>query len=200
MTAARLAHERSYRTLLLLYPRRFRREFGGDMVQLLRDDLDQRGALRGWARALLDLSVSVPVQHLEATMAQTSNSRSAQARLAIAVLAVLAVFSVGRYVILVVPITAVVAITALLYWRSQVPYREAVAEASSSWWRIVAAGAALLLGINLTANYGPTVDWFPWHLAALLFLMAWALMLAGTLLGLVHLARRLRRPAGSFGS
>jgi hypothetical protein len=192
-------HERSYRALVRLYPRGFRREYGDDIVQLFRDDLHERGALRGWGRALSDLILSVPIQHVEATVAQPSTSRAAQVGLAAAGLAVLAVFAVGRYVVVAVPLTAAIAAAALLYWRSRLPYREAVTDASSWWWRVVVAGAALLAGIGLAANYGPDFDWFPWHLAAFLFVTAWALMITGVVLGLVRLTRHLRRqPASSF--
>ena len=197
MSAPPSLHERSYRALTLLYPRPFRREYGDDLVQLFRDDLSERGALRGWGRALSDLALSVPVQHVEATMNEPATSRTAQVALALGVLAVLAVVAVGRYVVVAVP-AAVLAVV-LLYRHSRLPYREAVHDAGRAWWRLVAGGAGLLLAIAVSAELGPDMDWFPWHLAAFLYLTGWALIVAGGVLGAVRLGRRLLdRPAGSF--
>lgn len=191
-------HERSYRALTVLFPRAFRREYGDDLVQLFREDLSERGALRGWGRALSDLVLSVPVQHVEATVNQTS-SRAAQAAIALSVLSVLAVVAVGRFVLVGVPAMAVLVGAILVYWRSQLPYREAVSSAGEGWWKLVLAGAGVLVSIGVAAELGPDMDWFPWHLAALLYLAGWALIVGGGVLGAVRLGRRLLgRPAGSF--
>lgn len=192
MSTSSVVHERCYRGLVLLFPRRFRRVYGSEMVQVFRDDLHERGPVRTWSRALSDLVFSVPVQHVEAAMSQRSTSRAAQAGLAAAGLAVLAVLATGRYVVIAVPITAIIAVTSLLYWRSRLPYREAVSDASASWWAVLCAGAALLAGIGLTAAFGPDMDWFPWTLAVFLYLSGWALIITGVVLGLLRLVRRFR--------
>lgn len=199
MSRALSGHERSYRALVLLYPRGFRREYGGEMVLTFRDDTRSRGAAAAWRRALADLVLSLPVQRLEAIVTQASAIRAAQAALAVSALLVLTVVAMGRYVVVATPIAIATAGLALLYLRAQLPYREAVTSAGASWWRLLAAGAGLLAGIALVANFGPDVDWFPWHLAVLLFLAGWALMIAGVIAGLVRLATHLRqRPAASI--
>lgn len=193
VTTSHPLHERSYRALGLLYPRSFRRDFGTDMVRLFSDDVHERGALRAWVRVLSDLVVSVPVQHVEVSMANRSGARMAQAAFAAACIVVLAAFALGRYVVLIVPLFAVAAASALFSWRSRLPYREAAADASGWWWQLIALGAAVLGGGAVAATFGPDMDWFPWQLAVPLYLLGWASMIIGGLLGLVHLTHRFRR-------
>lgn len=198
MSTVLSGHERSYRALVLLYPRGFRREYGTDMVLTFRDDLRHRGALAAWRRATADLILSLPVQRLEAIVTQPSAIRAAQTALALSAMLVLTVVAIGRFVVVGVPIAIALSGLALLYLRSQLPYREAVTSAGSSWWKLIASGAGLLAGIALAAEFGPDVE-FPWHLAVFLFLSGWALMIAGAIAGLVRLAGRLRqRPATSI--
>lgn len=198
MSASPSVHERSYRALTRLYPRAFRREYGDDLVQPFRDDLSDRGAVRGWGRALSDLVLSVPVQHVEATVSRSS-TQAAQAAIALGVVSVLAIVAVGRFVIVGVPVMVVLVGAILAYRRSQLPYREAIAGAGPAWWRLLLAGAAVLVAMGLRATFGPRMDWFPWNLGVLLFLTGWALVVAGAALGALRLGRRLfRRPAGSF--
>ena len=194
MSVSLSLRDRSYRTLSFLYPPSFRREFGEAMVQMFRDDMHERGALRPWSRVLSDLVVSVPVQQVEVIVSKRSNDvHVAQAGLATAALAVLAVVASGRYVVVGLCVVAVATATALLYSRSRLPYREAVTDAGARWWRLVLLGASILAGIAVTATYGPDVEWFPWHLAVFLYLGGWVLMIVGAVLGVLHLARRLRR-------
>lgn len=187
-------HLRAYRTLVLLYPRSFRGEYRDLMVEAFREDLDARGTRAVWCRTVGDLLVSVPVQLVEATMSKPSKVRSAQLVVAFSILAVVAVVAAGRFVVIIAPAIVAVMAAALLYWRSTMPYREAVRDASASWWRVILAGAVLLGGIGVTATYGPHMDWFPWHLAAFLYLTAWVAMILGAVLGVIHLVKRLRRP------
>jgi hypothetical protein len=63
---------RAYRVLVRLYPRQFRDDYGADMVQLLRDQCDGEPALRVFARAAVDLAITIPGQHLEAHMKRPS--------------------------------------------------------------------------------------------------------------------------------
>ena len=62
---------RAYRTLLRLYPRAFRDEFGEDLVQLLDDLKADRGLGTAWRICALDLLVTVPRLHLERGMNPT---------------------------------------------------------------------------------------------------------------------------------
>jgi hypothetical protein len=59
---------RVYRVMLLAYPRDFRREYGAQMLQLLRDcerDAQTPLALLGvWARTFFDLVCTAPAEHI----------------------------------------------------------------------------------------------------------------------------------------
>lgn len=183
---------RAYRALVLLYPRSFRDEYRDLMVQAFQDDLIERGTRRVWSRTIGDLLVSIPIQLVETAMPKPSKTRTAQIALLASTLTVLAVAAAGRYVALIGAVILAVTVSGLVYWRSTVPYRDAVTDASAAWWRVILAGAVLLGGIGAAATFGPDMDWFPWHLAAFLYLSAWVAMISGVLLGLLHLAQRLR--------
>ena len=190
MSETRTLDERVYRRLVRLFPRPFRHEYGDALAQFFRDDVRERGRARGWGRALSDLIVSVPVQHVEVTVRQRTPVRTL-AMLAVPVLAGLAAVGLGRFVVLVVPIAFGVSVA--MYLSSMRSYNEAVSGASAAWWRVLGAGVLLLAGMGARATYGPDMDWFPWPLAVLLYLVGWALIISGALLGLVHLYRSLRR-------
>jgi hypothetical protein len=57
-----------YRSLLRLYPKPFRAQYGDDLVQQLADLITDRGARAAWARVSLDLIVTVPRYRLESVM------------------------------------------------------------------------------------------------------------------------------------
>lgn len=61
-------HVGVYRTLVRLYPARFKREYRNDLVQTFDDMVSDSGALRAWRRTTLDLFVTVPRYRLEALM------------------------------------------------------------------------------------------------------------------------------------
>src|ERR1700704_2291341 len=63
-----------YRALLRCYPRRFLEEYRLDMVQLFDDQLRDEPAIRVWLRGILDLAITVPVQHLEIHMTRPANT------------------------------------------------------------------------------------------------------------------------------
>ena len=195
MTTPRRHHERAYRTLLMLYPRPFRQEYGDALVHFFRDDIRCRGAARGWRRALSDLLFSVPIQHVEVTLMQRSALRTTS-MLGLPVLAAFAAMAFGRLVILTVPLFLLVSV--VMYLSSRRSYNEAVAGVSGGWWRVLAAGVVVLVGMGVVATYGPDMPWFPWYLAVLLYLIGWGLIATGVVLGLVRVWRTVRRrPAPS---
>jgi hypothetical protein len=61
-----------YRTLLVLYPRSFRRDYGAPMAQLFGDQLREVGG-RAWMRAAPDLIRTAPIQRIEAIMKRISS-------------------------------------------------------------------------------------------------------------------------------
>ncbi len=189
MNRSSAGHERGYRALIGLYPREFRRSYGDALVQFFRDDVRERGAARGWGRALTDLLVSIPVQQVEVTLMQRSRLRTV-AMLALPVLAAFAAIGFGRFVVLLVPLALAGAVA--MYLSSRRAYNEAVVGVAGSWWRVMLAGALVLVGMGVAAEYGPDLDWFPWYLAVMTYLTGWGLIVAGAMLGLLRLWRTLR--------
>jgi hypothetical protein len=57
-----------YRSLVRLYPRDFRRHYGGDVVQHFADLVNDRGVRAAWTRTCVDLIVTVPRYRLESIM------------------------------------------------------------------------------------------------------------------------------------
>jgi hypothetical protein len=187
---------RVYRLLLWCYPRRFRREYRDDLEQAFRDELGERGLIRGGGRVLADLLVSVPRQNLEAAMVRRT-SFSALSRLVIAGGGALVMFAFGGVFALLALI--VIAVATFAYWRGRIPWRDALGDASSSWWRYLLAGAFLLGSIAVATTYGPDFDWFPWGGLVALFLLAWGFVSLGALLAIVTMAKVIHRRSARVG-
>ena len=64
------APHRIYRSLVRLYPREFRHEYGEDLVAHYDDLLHDRGARAARARTALDLAITIPRYHLEHVMTE----------------------------------------------------------------------------------------------------------------------------------
>jgi hypothetical protein len=86
-----------YRHLLHLYPPRFRRRYGPDLVQHFADLVAERGVRAAWARTFVDLIVTVPRYRLETVMNEQRSASTVS--VAIGVLAGAGVVSmlVGLY-------------------------------------------------------------------------------------------------------
>jgi hypothetical protein len=65
-----------YRSLLRLYPRRFRGHYGDDLVQQFTDLVADRGVRAAWARTGVDLIVTVPRYRLESIMNERHSATS----------------------------------------------------------------------------------------------------------------------------
>jgi hypothetical protein len=166
---------RAYRVLLHLYPRRFRREYGDDMVLLLEDQLRDEGTARVVGRAVLDLLLTVPTRHLEAYVKRSSTTAVVIALVALGV--VLAV--VGGVIGLVSGITMIV--IAVLTWRRSQPV---VAATDARWWKLLGGGAALLVAeIIVTTITGELPDG-GWYVAMVVGLTSIVLMASGLVLGI----------------
>ncbi|SRR6266545_3726525 len=89
---------RTYRSLVRLYPREFRRAYGDDLVQHFADLVAARGVRTAWARTSVDLIVTVPRYRLESIMTEPHATTTLSAGIALATIAgVLSVLS-GLYV------------------------------------------------------------------------------------------------------
>lgn len=173
---------RVYRVLLRLYPRRFRLEYGDDMVQLLEDQLRDEGAGRVVARAGLDLLLTVPTRHLEAHVKRSSVTTAVVVALG-ALGTVLAV--VGGVIGVVAGVTSIV--IAALTWRRSQPV---VATTDTRWWKLLGGGAVLLVAeIIVTTITGELPDG-GWYVAMVVGLTSIVLMAVGIVLGITsRLAR-----------
>jgi hypothetical protein len=168
VTSARLP-ERAYRTLVRLYPREFREEYGEDMVALFRDQCSDEAAWRVTMRSLLDLALTVPTQHLEPRMHKDPTPAATLGYLAVA-LAGVVLAAVGGTSPLALMIGTLMAVAggalAVLTWRRAAPFRGSTLTAQ--WWKFIVAGP-LLVGAVIVAS-GLGVD--AWFLGIALVLIA----------------------------
>ena len=185
-----------YRALLRCYPSWFRQEYGRDMELLFEDQLRNEAAARVWARALLDLALTIPTQHLEAHVNRP---------LSPAIPAVFAALGgVGVFVAAVTGArggTAAIALAVafgfgalgVVAWRRTRAITGA-RPASAHWWKLVAAGGGLFaatLVVALLVGEGPEAWWLPMMLS---FLVGMTTLLTGVVLGVARLTSH-RSPA-----
>jgi hypothetical protein len=139
---------RAYRALLVLYPRRFRRDYDDAMVQLFADTVRTSG-WRAWKRAVPDLVRTVPTERIESVMNAQATVRVLSLILVVAA-AVGAGIGVGGSVLIpVVVLVAGVLVTQRRFFApvmpfgDRVPLRRAVVQV---WWAPLAVllGAAML--------------------------------------------------------
>ena len=192
--ARRMSGERLYRSLLLLYPRRFRREYRAQMVQLFRDQRRDRG--RGaWLTTFRDLFATVPVQHTEAFMHLSPQGKLLSAAMVTTIgIAVFAAVG-GAYGAIILMLLLVWILTTVLRGRGAIPSR-------SFWWKLVVAGVGLFaLTFVVFAPPWPQ-SWrdavpgdLAWSVGFSAFVTSMVLVATGLLTGLVQHAGR-RHAAG----
>ncbi len=101
-----------YRSLLRLYPREFRADYGDDLVQSFTDLSDERGHRCAWRRVALDLVVTVPRYRLETIMNERHRTTVLTGTIVAMACAGIVSVLVGLYVgVVLLPLAAVVAIT-----------------------------------------------------------------------------------------
>ncbi len=190
---------RTYRSLVKLYPRRFRDEYGADMVAMFREQCRDESAWRVTTRAALDLVLTVPTQRLEATMHRSSRTLVPLIYLAIAVAGFAGALLGGTNP---VPILAGLAIMvgagafSVVAWRRSGSVRATTL--SSSWWRFLVSGPCLVAAVIVAAGLGVEA----WYLGMLTLLVALVLTTVGLGLGVAHLLNRRnpQDPPVSFSS
>jgi hypothetical protein len=179
--------ERVYRALLLLYPRRFRREYGALMVQLRRDQRRDRGR-RAWLTTFRDLVTTIPARNLEAFMAMSTHGKLVAAAIAtsLGILVFAAVGGAWGAIILMLLLAWI--LTAVLRGRGAIPSR-------SLWWKLVVAGVSLFaLAFVVFAPPWPQSwrDAVPgdvaWSLGFIAFVVSMVLVTTGLLTGLAQRA------------
>jgi hypothetical protein len=185
-----------YRRAVRLYPRRFRDDYGPDLVQLVADQLGDEPTWRVVARSAVDLVLTLPTRHLEAHMNRPPTALVPALFGALALSAVIVGVTVGHPLVvlgcLAVGIVAGgLALVALHRARPLTQHRPA----SAQWWKLLAGGAALmaaLIGLTTVTGELPSGTWL---IAMITGLTALVLMGAGVVLGIAHLASRPSRGA-----
>jgi len=173
---------RLYRAALHLYPRRFRREYGDDMLALLADQLRDESSLRVVGRTALDLLVTVPTRHLEAHM-----QRSTTTPLVITFVAVATAFLVFGGPFGLIAAVALLALAAVLWRRN----RPVIAAHDSRWWRLLLAGVTLLAALVVVTTITGELPDGGWFIAMITMFTSFALIGAGVVLGIAGRFRSL---------
>jgi hypothetical protein len=185
-----MAGERVYRALMLLYPPRFRREYGDQMLQLYRDERRHRRA--SWARLAGDVVVSAPVQYKETFRTMSTQGKLLTASLVVAI-AIVAFMAVGGALF-------ALALMLLLAWILARLLRERDAQLSAGfWWKLTLTGVGVFaVGFLIFAGPWPQSwrDAVPselgWWSGMLIFSSAIVMIVGGLLSGVVQLASRRR--------
>jgi hypothetical protein len=189
---------RAYRALLVLYPRRFRREFGADMALLFAHQLRDEGAARACGRAALDLVLTVPATHLETTMKNRTSSFLSLVFGAVAVAALVGALVAGAGVALSATLVVaglLAAGLALVVHRRDRPI--AGSPGSGGWWKTVAAGGTVLIALIVTVNLTGEIDDPWWTVLAVTGLVSIAMITAGLVQGLARAVGGRSHPAES---
>jgi len=178
---------RVYSALIGLYPRRFRDEYGADLVQLMRDQCADEPRWRVYSRAALDLAITIPAQQLETRMTRNPNHLVPLLYTALAVGgALFAMVGGTNATMLVVGLCMAVAAgaMAIVSWRRAAPISAAVT--TSGWWKLVVAGPCLIAAVIIGAGIGVEA----WFVGVATVLVAFVLTGTGLLLGLLRLTSR----------
>lgn len=171
---------RIYRGLLHLYPRRFRREYGDDMVALLEDQRRDEHALRVLGRTVLDLALTVPTRHLEAHMKRSSSIAIITTFVAVAAFAAVLGGPVGLLV------AAALLALAALAWRRD---RPVVDHADGRWWRLLLSGSGLLATLVVVTTITGELHNGLWYVAMLTMFTSFGLIGTGVVLGIAGLLK-----------
>ena len=185
-----------YRLLVRLYPRRFRDEYGPDLVALVADQLRHEPTWRVLARSAIDLALTVPARHLEAHVDRAPTPLVPMLFGAVALSAVVVGAVVGHPLVLLSCIAVAVAAgcLGLLAAHRARPLTQS-RPAAAHWWKLLGGGAGLLVSlIAVTTAIGELPDG-GWLVAMLTGLTSLVLVGAGIVLGIVRLAGRGRRSA-----
>ena len=176
---------RAYGALLRLYPRRFRDQYGADMVLLIREQRTEESASRVFVRSMVDLAISIPTQHLEARMRKAP---SPLVPLAYAIAAVagllLAILGGTNPAMLVLGLTLAVVAGAIATtaWRRSRPVGNTRA-VTATWWKFLVTGPCLAAFVIIASGVGVEA----WYLGMVVVLAAFVSTATGLVLGLAHL-------------
>ena len=177
---------RVYALLLHTYPRRFRDEYGPDMVLLVRDQLRDEPAPRVLARSAVDLAITIPTQHLEAHMG--TPSRLVPLLYLVVAAAGLALVVLGgtqrESLVIGLLLAAGAGVIGIAAWR-QTSHVHTATSLTSEWWKLLLTGPILIAGVILAAGVGIEA----WFLGIAAVLTALGCIALGAALGIAHLIK-----------
>jgi hypothetical protein len=181
---------RAYGALLRLYPRRFRDQYGDDMVLLMREQRTEESAPRVFARSMIDLAISIPTQHLEARMHRAPSPLVPLAYATAAVAGLLVAIVGGTnwtMLVLGLSLAVVAGAVAVAAWRRSSPV-SSPRTFTASWWKFLVAGPCLVVLVIVGAGVGLEA----WYLGLVVVFAAFVSAATGLVLGLAHLFFTLR--------
>jgi Trk-type K+ transport system membrane component len=165
---------RTYRLLLHLYPSSFRADYGEDMVALLEDQLRDENTLRVVSRSVVDLAITVPIQHLEPYM-----RRSTTSVLVVAFVSIAAAFTVFGGPVGLAGAVVLLGLSVLVWQRSRPDHPP-----TANWWRFMLGGLGLLgILVAVTTATGELPSG-GWYLAMATLFTSFGLIAAGIILGI----------------
>lgn len=157
------------------------------MVSLLEDQLLHEPAWRVGARAVADVALTIPIQHLEAHMARVPN-RTAPVIYTVTAVAGATLALVGGTNAAALAVGLLVAIStgslAVIGWRRVLPLRQR--ETTRHWWALALAGPVLVGAVIAGAGLGVNA----WFLGMLCVFCGLGFTVVGLGLGVVRLVTR----------
>jgi hypothetical protein len=184
-------HVALYRILTTAYPRKFRDEYGEDLMITFARQLDEHGPARCWVRTVHDLTLTIPAQHLEVRMKHPTSKHVTSISFAIAISGTLVAVVIGTslYAVIVLSVTAVAGTFAVLSRKAAKP--ALALKKPRSWKKFLTAGSVLLtaiiVAINLPGTQNQELSEFAWSLMMLTFLFSFALIGSGIVLAATQL-------------
>ena len=178
-----------YAAAVRLYPRRFREEYGADLLALAAEMRQDLGRPRAAVRLTCDLLVSLPARHLEVAVKRSFPALVPvlAAAVAVGMVALAAVLGsgAGLAILLIALVAAVVA--ALAYPSSRVVRDRTL---SARWWQLLLLGGLLLGAVAGGQALFDSDSELVWPFAFLGVLGGWACVGAGLILAVVRVVRR----------
>jgi hypothetical protein len=175
---------RFYRVLQHLYPRSFRRDYGPDMVELFRAQLADESPWRVCTRTFVNLSLTVPVCHVEAHMNRKLTP--------VVVLIVTALLAAATFSFIDGLLGVFVALAgsglAVVTWRHERP--AAAGRAAAHWWQLLGVGVALLAAVIVCTTLVGELNEVAWLIAAITFLTSFAFIGAGSVMAFLRLGHK----------
>ncbi len=189
---------RFYQQLLRLYPKRFREEYGPDLVGLVADQLRDEPTWRVLSRTALDLALTLPTQHLEAHVDRAPTRLVPFLFGALALSAVIVGATIGHPIVLLacIAVGVTAGLLGLLAAHRARPLTQP-RPTTAHWWKLLAAGGGMLAALITSTTAIGELPEGGWLVVMFAGLTAVVLLGGGIVLGIAHLASRANRGAAA---